>query len=53
MEKINKSCKNKSCCMKCDKVWLNGGCKNQCDRECKNCSCQETGYTHDGGWYND
>ena len=55
MDKINKSCKNGSCCTMCDDKWKNDGskCKKACDNECDNCSCKSTGYCHDGGWYNE
>ncbi|MBY6838655.1 hypothetical protein [Clostridium botulinum] len=51
MVKINKSCKNGCCCQKCSDRW---DCKDsRCDKECENCMGEETGYYHDGGWYND
>ena len=54
--KINKSCKRGTCCTSCDDKWKSNGerCKNACDNECNNCSCNNSGgYYHDGGWYRD
>lgn len=60
MDKINKSCRNSGCCRGCDDKYRGFGsqCKHQCDYECSNCSQdkssdEDSGYYHDGGWYND